>query len=567
MSDRKNIDPEFLTYQRDKFYGEQITDHTGRTEENWENKDANDFAVKFNRITNSLKLPGTSDAPYLAPTKHYIRRLTDWFAGRRQNLELRGFNPQKYLDDILQAHGMPVEPIEQKHDQDEVNDVQEPIDEENELGNPAEEQSEEEDDTKITDQHREFAHQHGLDPDSLVVSHGDVYALTFPWDTKKCGVYRLSRQKGRRLRRNVIEMYALASAGPILGRWFEYAEKNLATPNRFHHQMMSLIRIYLSMKQPPLSKNEAWRFILKHRYWTHRRRKFAGIDGLRDGFPLGGSYQDWVSYQTEPFADKVNVEQLIQSQQRIQDDDIKDKDLQNDRRDVLNRIFVPLNEMFGRIRRIGRRNTQQWLEESKGRRTHQTWVKVGNNQKQNSKAFEDVPEEFQEELRDSQKQCRTTNRNKRKFDEFKQSLEHLKDRDVRFAQIREWLVDERDPNEPPPDDVDAKVVLKYRPKFKRFRRQDNEKLKRRMRRLGLPEFHARRVENNQDDEQKEQDDPFRIGRRKRRKRQQQNVNQPQHVVDQQSKPVTKLEPLKSFKFKGTTDKWLQIDVLRLAKKL
>jgi hypothetical protein len=199
----------------------------------------------------------------------------------------------------------------------------------------------------------------------------------------------------------------------------------------------------------------------------------------------------------------------------------------------------------------GAKNTARWLEESKARRGHKTWIKIGNNKVQRSKAFEDVPPEFQEELRDSQKSCRKS-RNKRKYEELKGSLERLQRKGTRMAQIRSWLFDDQ-----PIDDDDGRVVARLRSKFRRFRNQDDDKLKRRMMRLRLPEFHARQIEVD------DQYDPFRTGpRRRKRKRD----NREAHQV---AEPATKLKPLevKSSKWKGTTEKWLAIPELQLAKRI
>jgi hypothetical protein len=547
--DRKNIDYLLLNWQDEKFDVKQITDPDD-TEEN--KKRAQAFVTKFNNLMDTLDYPGTSAMPFLAPTKNILPLLKYHFQNKRE------FDTEQYLQNISSAHRKKrqfVDDEERKvvglHDRAREGDEKA----RHELvrmdqNNPIE--IDNGDGIEISDEYRQMAREAGLDPDSLVLNRGDIYALSFPRDTKKCGVFRLSRQKGRKLRKNVIEMYDLAGL-PELDKWVEFAKRNEATPNQFHQTMMSLTRMRVSMRvySRGWTKNKAWEFILGVRYRTHQEFGFVRIDGLRDGYAEAKdrTFEGWANFQCEPF--QVDVKDLVLAHNEIKS---AAPNLKDEKQDVLKRIFVPLNEMWNRIRRMGLKNTAQWMEQSKTRQTHKTWVKIGNNKGRVSKAFEDVPEDFQQDLHHSQATCRK-GRQQQKFDQLRGSLQRLHDRGVRMAQIRDWLFEPQDVNQM--DDDDQKVVVRLRSNFRRFKPQTDEKLKRRMIRLGLPEFRARQIENVDQDPSV---DPFRLGKRRKRKPKKTEQLQVQGST-------TKLKPLEvhSNKWKGTTDKWLQIPLLKLSK--
>jgi hypothetical protein len=547
--DRKNIDPLLLNWQWEKFNVEQITE-PGDTKEN---KRAQAFVTQFNDLMDTLDYPGTSAMPFLVPTKNIRRLLTSHFADKRP------FDTEQYLEQISSTHRKKPHEVNDEQEVANLHDRAREGDEDarRELvgmdqNNPIE--IDDFSDFQVSDEHRQMAREAGLDPDSLVLNRGDIYALSFPHDTKKCGVFRLSRQKGRKLRKNVMEMYGLAGL-PQFNKWFEFAKRNDATSNQFHQTMMSLTRMYVSTRvysDARWNKNKAWEFILRVRYRTHQQVRFVGIDGLRDGYAQAEdrTFEGWANFQCEPF--QVDINDFVQTRNEIKR---AAPNLKQEKQDVLKRIFTPLNEMWNRIRRMGVKNTAQWMEQSKTRRHHKTWVKIGNNKSGHrvSKAFEDVPEDFQQDLRHSQKTCRK-GRQQRKFDQLRGSLQRLHGRGVRMAQLRDWLFEPQDVKQM--DDDDEKVVVRLRSNFRRFKPQTDEKLKRRMIRLGLPEFRAHQIQNDQD---RDSVDPFRLGRRRKRK--------PKTEQLQVQGPTTKFKPLEvhSNKWKGTTDKWLQIPLLELSK--
>jgi hypothetical protein len=83
---------------------------------------------------------------------------------------------------------------------------------------------------------------------------------------------------------------------------------------------------------------------MRARFRIHRRKKYAGIKGLRDGF-TGTRFRDWLDFQTAPI--ELEFDDLEEFQKTLQGMHTEAS------KDVLKRIFTPMVEMWNRIRRMG----------------------------------------------------------------------------------------------------------------------------------------------------------------------------------------------------------------------